>query len=355
METLAIPTGASDLTAEWLTAAMAVDGATVTAVEATPVGTGQVADSVRLHLTWSPPEAGPPTVVVKVTSSSETSRSAALGTRTYEVEVGFYNDLAPSLPVHRPGCWYAGYDPATIGYAVVLDDMAPAVAGDQLRGCSVDDAALGVEELALLHGTRWGDPALADIPWLDRHGPDHADSIGGLVGMMVPGFLERYASSLPDDVVALTERYVPMLGAVARSETAPRTVVHNDFRNDNLLFGGPTGRVCVVDWQTVALGAGLSDVAYFLGGSLLPDDRRREEESIVRHYHERLRAAGGDLSWDDCWTGYRRHAFAGLTMAIVASMLVVRTDRGDQMFVAMAERAARHAIDLGTEALLAGA
>lgn len=351
METLAIPTGAHDLTAEWLTSAMGVEGATVTDVSATPVGTGQVADSVRLRLTWSPEGAGPETVVVKVTSSSETSRSAAIGTRTYEVEVGFYNDLAPSLPVHRPGCWWAGFDESTIGYAVVLDDMAPAVAGDQMRGCSVDEATLAVEELALLHGTRWGDPSLEGIAWLNRHGSEYASSIGGLLGMMVPGFLERYAASLPDDVVALTERFVPLLGTAA-ADPAPRTVIHGDFRNDNLLFGGPSGRVCVVDWQTVSIGPGLSDVAYFLGGSLLPEDRRTSEDAVVRHYHERLQAAGGSLSWDDCWEGYRRHALSGLTMAIVASMLVVRTDRGDQMFIAMAERSARHALDLDTEGLL---
>lgn len=351
MDTLAIPTGAADLTPEWLTAAMGVAG-TVTSVDPSPVGTGQVADSIRLRLTWDPPGAGPASVVVKVTSSSETSRSAAIGTRTYEVEVGFYNELAPSLPVHRPGCWWAGFDADTVGYAVVLDDMAPAVAGDQLGGCSVDEAVAAVDELALLHGARWGDETLRQIPWLDRFGPDHQSSIAALLGMMVPGFLERYAGSLPDDVVALAERYVALLPA-ARQDPSPRTVVHQDFRNDNLLFGGPSGRVCVVDWQTVALGPGLSDVSYFLGGSLLPEVRAAEEEAIVRHYHERLLAAGDvALSWDDCWTGYRRHAFAGLTMAIVASMLVVRTDRGDQMFVAMAERAGRHALDLGTEALL---
>jgi hypothetical protein len=265
--------------------------------------------------------------------------------------VGFYNDLAPSLPVHRPHCWWAGFDAGSVGYAVVLEDMAPAVAGDQLTGCSVDEAVLAVDELALLHGARWGDERLRDLPWLDRYGADHESSITGLVGMMVPGFLERYASDLPDDVVALAERYVPLLPAT-RQDPAPRTVVHQDFRNDNLLFGGE--RVCVVDWQTVALGAGLSDVSYFLGGSLLPDVRAAHEEDIVRHYHEHLVAGGVDLSWDDCWTGYRRHAFAGLTMAIIASMLVVRTDRGDQMFVAMAERAGRHALDLGTESLLAG-
>src|SRR4051794_37487239 len=97
---VAIPTGAADLTAEWLTEAIGAHfGGVVHSVEATPVGTGQVADSVRLRLEWLTPEAGPPTLVVKVTSASDVSKAAAIATRTYETEVGFYNELAPTVPV----------------------------------------------------------------------------------------------------------------------------------------------------------------------------------------------------------------------------------------------------------------
>ncbi len=39
-------------------------------------------------------------------------------------------------------------------------------------------------------------------------------------------------------------------------------------------------------------------------------------------------------------------ARTGLVMAISAAMLVAQTDRGDQMFLTMAERHARHALDL---------
>ena len=36
------------------------------------------------------------------------------------------------------------------------------------------------------------------------------------------------------------------------------------------------------------------------------------------------------------WEQYRRYAFGGLIMAIVASFLVRRTERGDEMFITMA-------------------
>jgi hypothetical protein len=348
---VAIPTGAADLTAEWLTAAIGPNfGSVVDAVESTPVGTGQVADSVRLQLSWLPPETGPETLVVKVTSSSDVSRAAAITTRTYEIEVGFYNDLASSLPVRTPRCYWAGYDASTGAYAVVLEDAHPAIAGDQLAGCTVEEARMALKEAALLHGPRANDPTLEKIPWLNRQGADHTSNISMLLGAVSGGFLDRYRERLSPEVVALVERVVPRLPEMAPDPKAPRTITHGDFRIDNLLFGEE--RVWVLDWQTVSLGEPMSDVSYFLGGSLLPDVRQQEEELLVRFYRDRLAEAGLDLEWDDVWRGYRRHAFSGLIMAIIASALVVRTDRGDAMFVAMADRAGKHALHLDAEEMI---
>jgi aminoglycoside phosphotransferase (APT) family kinase protein len=116
------------------------------------------------------------------------------------------------------------------------------------------------------------------------------------------------------------------------------------------MFGGP--RVAVLDWQTVRLGPALSDVAYFIGSALQPEDRRRHEHALVGEYHATLTAAGIDIEWDDCWRGYRRHGFDGLLMGIIASMLVGRTERGDEMFMAMVNRHGRQLLDLDAEQLI---
>jgi hypothetical protein len=39
---------------------------------------------------------------------------------------------------------------------------------------------------------------------------------------------------------------------------------------------------------------------------------------------------------------------------VAASMLVTRTDRGDEMFLAMANRSGRQCLELGSESLLPG-
>ena len=67
-----------------------------------------------------------------------------------------------------------------------------------------------------------------------------------------------------------------------------------------------------------------------------------------------LRTQGVDVDRDGVWDLYRRYAFGGLVMAIVAQALVRRTDRGDEMFITMADRHSRQALDLDSEALLHG-
>ena len=123
-----------------------------------------------------------------------------------------------------------------------------------------------------------------------------------------------------------------------------------------MMFGTDQGGypLAVVDWQTPGHGPGAADLSYFLGAGLLTDQRRAHERELVAYYHgELVRRGVADWSVDECWEAYRLYAFAGVVMAVVASMIVTQTVRGDDMFMAMATRHLRHAIDLDAWALLA--
>jgi aminoglycoside phosphotransferase (APT) family kinase protein len=50
-------------------------------------------------------------------------------------------------------------------------------------------------------------------------------------------------------------------------------MIHGDFRLDNILLADRIEESLVVDWQTIAYGAVLDDVAYFLGCALPTDVR----------------------------------------------------------------------------------
>ena len=66
----------------------------------------------------------------------------------------------------------------------------------------------------------------------------------------------------------------------------------------------------------------------------------------MAHYHEALcrRGVGGYTLEQLAWIP-GRDIFGGLLMAIVASMVVQRTERGDLMFLTSTTRHAQHALD----------
>jgi hypothetical protein len=349
---------AEELTAQWLTDVMSplLGGTRVLGVECTPVGTGQMSDTVRLTPTYDGATDAPRSLIAKLPAADMTSRATAGALRSYEIEVNFYRQLAPQLPVSAPLCYHADVDATATDFVLLLEDVAPARPGDQLAGCNIEQAALAVEELPRLHAPLWGDVGLAKLDWLHRDPEQAAIFTSQLVAGLFVGFRDRYADRLDDDIVTLGERLMGRLPTYFRDRPEPWTVVHGDFRLDNLLFGSETGGplVTVVDWQTAAHGPGIADLSYFVGAGLLTEARRQHERDLVRSYHDALCATGVEnLDWDECWTQYRRYSFAGLIMAIAASMLVEQTERGDDMFVTMAQRHGRHAIDLEAERLVA--
>ncbi len=343
----------AELTPEYLTGALAgyLDGRVVTAVLAEPVGTGQVSDSYRLRLSYDGPAGLPGTLVAKIPAADPASRGAARAFRTYEIEASFYGQLAAGLPVCLARCYHAAYEPAPDEYVVLLEDLDPASPGDQLDGISPAQAAAAVSELAALHAAGWDRADLAALPWLNRSSPEASALMTAVLTDLYPGFRDRYAGRLEPDTVSLIEDFLPVAARYLSAGEGTRTIVHGDFRADNLLFGG--ARPAVLDWQTCSFGPGPGDLSYFLGSSLPVPQRRAHERDLVRHYHAELTGRGVRVGWDECWLDYRRLAFGGIVMTIIAAMVVQRTDRGDQMFVAMANRHARHALDVGALALVA--
>lgn len=357
--------GPEDLDAAWFTERLQEAGhadAQVVSVDSRQIGTGQIGRCFRYRLELAAGGPDTPTSLVgKFPSDDPLSRETGVHLRNYYREVSFYRHVAPELSISLPRCYYADIEGEGPGFLLVLEDMAPAEPGDQIRGCSVDVARAAVLELVGLQAPSWCRDDLARYDWLSAGDADDGAaaelSTRDLYGQLLPPFLDRYGQVLADD-----ERRI--LEAVAGSPTCPLfapvgqpfCLEHVDYRLDNMLIDtrGETPKVTVVDWQSVRLGKPLNDVAYFLGAGLLPDARREAEQDIVAAYHRGLLEAGVEaFDWDACWDAYRRGTYAGFGVTVIASMIVQQTERGDEMFTAMARRHARHAIDLGAEEFLA--
>ena len=340
----------SDLTAEWLTSAI---GTPVAGFTYERIGTGQMSECYRVELAHAGSDIGPTSVVLKVAASDPVSRQTGLALGLYEREVRFYTDIAPNLdggPV--AACYSAAFNADTGAFHLLLGDAGPAVVGDELRGATVEQALLALAELGRLHAPALGDQAMAQADWLNREAPMNQ----ALIAQLYAAFIERYDDQIAGEHRAVCDRLVGSFDAYLEAEGASDRImglVHGDYRLDNMLFGQPEADrpLTVVDWQTVTWGPAMTDVAYFLGCALPTGLRRDNYDVLLRAYHDAL-GAGTGISLDDVREGVRRQSFFGVMMAIVSSMLVERTDRGDEMFMTMLARHSEHVLDSGALELL---
>jgi len=351
---LPIPTPES-IDADWLTRMLrdaGYPGASVRGFESERIGTGQLGRCFRYRLDLAGGAGDAPrTLVGKFASDDPKSRATGVALGLYRKEVEFYRTLARRLGISTARCYYAAVDGRGPDFAIMLEDLAPARQGDQIRGSSPEVARAAVLELVGLHAPTWNDAALREVDWVMESPGTTRD----YYRQCYPGFAERYRDVLEPDVMRILGRVCETTGPPFDYPEAPFSVVHVDYRLDNFLIdeGRKPPRITVVDWQTFLVGFPLSDVAYCLGASLLPEVRRAVEREIVEAYHARLVEAGVQgYPWDRCWADYRRGSVAGFAVTVIATMLVQQTPRGDEMFLTMARRHGRHALDLEAEEFL---
>lgn len=338
----------ADLTPQWLTSVLG--GPTVTGFRAEQIGTGQMSECYRLTMDYGQEDAGPPSLVLKVAASEPTSRQTGLALGLYQREVGFYTDIAPRLSGPISHCYHAAIDTDTGIFDLLLADAAPAQPGDDIAGATVEQALLAVSELGRMHSSLQADSDLTGVAWLNRESPLNQ----ALISTLYAGFLDRYAGRITDEQRTVCDRLVNSFDAyLAGEEQQPHGLVHGDYRLDNMLLGEPgTARaLTVVDWQTVTWAPAFVDLAYFLGCALPVEVRRANGDALIEAY---LAGRGPDagVTAADVRDALRRQSFFGVMMAIVSSMLVGQTERGDDMFMTMLARHCAQVLDTDALAIL---
>jgi hypothetical protein len=340
--------------ADWLTAVLRQGGvdAQVKGFRAANVGTGQIGESVRFEIDYvRSGNDAPASLVGKFPSSGEQSRATGVALGNYIREVRFYQQLAPNALIHTPRCYFTDVDEATSEFVLMMEDLAPAEQGDQLRGVTLEQARLAVIEAAKLHASHWGDVGLDELPWVSntKAAPPSA-ATGDTVANLWRGFKQRYGPRLRPAWAEAGDRLTARFTAIAQQHDGPRCLTHNDYRPDNMMFGTPQGGhpLTVLDWQSFAYGAGPTDLAYFLAGALPPDVRRAHEPAFLALYLDTLTRHGvGGYGMDDLRRHYGQGAYLLFLTAFFASMIVTQTDRGDEMFLQMIGGAVEHMQDHG--------
>jgi hypothetical protein len=250
-----------------------------------------------------------------------------------EIEARFYRDLAEKTGMRTLRSVFADFDPETGRNVVITEDVVArgGVFTDARSDYTPEQTAQSLEELAKLHAATWSRAEYSDTPWLEsrlrgytmvRGIEDIRFNFEGPIGARVPERM-RDSRRLYDVYLALAD--------LARSAT-PWCVIHGDPHVGNL-FLERGGRPAFLDWQLVQRGPWYIDVGYHIGSALGVDERRKHEAALVRHYLDRLAAAGIDVpTWDDAWLGIRRgivHGFYlwGITRKVDPAITSILLER----------------------------
>ncbi len=319
---LDLPTSAEGFTPAWLTEVLrrsgAISSSSVATVTSSDIGAGSGVFGIvlRLALTYDHPEAGAPrSLVAKLPTAQPANLEVALALRLYEREVGFYRHAAAFVPVRVPRSYLAVADAATGRFLVLLEDMADGTGlqvGDQVRGLTLHEASVTIENLAAMHAAWWQRPELDDLSFLPRlNEPMYLEVVPGIFRGGLPAVEERYADRLPVESLRLARRLEPVFEELTyRCAVEPTTLIHTDTRLDNLFFDVEGGDgFGLIDFQLAIRGRGVSDVSYLLGTSLPVELQRDHAMALLRRYYDRLIALGvEDYGWDQCQREFREHA-----------------------------------------------
>ena len=346
----------ADLTPGWLNGALQRSGldGTVTSARCEPIGIGQMGRSYRVELTYSDDRhSSPATMVAKLAGGpAEARQRVADG---YRNEVMFYSQIAETVDVSTPHCWYAAIADDGADFTLLLEDLHPARPGVQVESCSLTQARDAVENLAALHAPRWNDRTLLEMERFRLTDKAAAQFVGEIFATATDGFVTRFGILGEEDIKTL-HGCVEAVGPWLLSRQTPYALVHGDYRLDNLMFP-PQGRgVFALDWQTMGVAPPGRDLAYFLSTALRVEDRRVHEHHLVAHYFDELTRRGvREYSGNDCFDDYRLGQLQGPFITILGCIYGATAERSqdaDDMFLSMATRSCAAIRDLETLSLV---
>ncbi len=328
------PEHPDEVNAAWLAEVL---DARVDDVRWEPIGTGQVGDSVRFHLSGN---GVPQTLAGKFPAADATSRGTAAMFGLYRKEVEFYRQAAPLLDVRVPQVHFADVDPTGSSFILLFEDMGPARQGDQIAGCGIDDARAAIRQAARTHAPSWDHRGLLEAEWIAPPA-DLRERLGVMYPQAQAVFRERYGDKLEPELMALCEELAEASGSWFGREQPPQCLVHGDFRLDNMLFDirGGAEPIAVLDWQTVTVGRPMTDVGYFLGCGVGEALWREHEMELLDLWRAEMEAQGVALSHEEIEQDYRLGILHGVSTAVFSAAFVERTERGDANFLSMARGA----------------
>ncbi|HIG42531.1 MAG: oxidoreductase family protein [bacterium] len=231
----------------------------------------------------------PESIIAKFAATNSATRDMAKDQGLYQREIGFYRDIGNDVGVPVAECYFLKYLEDSNHFVLLLEDMAPAIASDQVKGTSKQDSTWVIETIAKLHAKWWNSELLASYDW--------AQPIFNSMPMeqglaMINEAIERAETTDAFDAYPEIKRLMkllPPLFAMDPPPPFPNTLCHGDLRSDNVFC--PTdagGKYSLIDWQLSGVNQPANDLARWFTQSITVEQRRETEMDLLKLYHQRI-------------------------------------------------------------------
>src|SRR5579872_6810215 len=161
------PHSPTDLTVHGLSRVLSIDPDTVASIDTEVIGQGVgiLCQLARVKFNYRAGAHGPKSVIAKFPAAIEQTRGLARQFKFYEREVNFYKHLGKEVSLPCAQCLFASHDLLTDDFLLLLEDLGDRRLGDQLKGCSSEDAFAAIRQIASFHAEWWDSPKLKSIDW----------------------------------------------------------------------------------------------------------------------------------------------------------------------------------------------
>ena len=394
-----VPFSVDEVTAEWLTASLRsvglLDDAVVSDMQLTVLGeqvgfNGEVA--ILSPSYTGAAERAPASMVLKIPTASK-NRILGQTLGLYEKEIRFYRDLQGSLGIRAPRHYYSALDVAddpdvilermyglnklpiwlirgimaaatwfVTGhprkYALLIEDLSQYRMGDQVSGCSEEETREIVRTMARLHAQFWGSEKLKTMSWIAPY-----SVTSRILQMRYLQSVDRYIAEAGSDLSSglasilkwLKQNGIPLTETYGNSTA---TLLHGDFRLDNICFDDTTGEVILFDWQTMLSGPGCADLAYFISATLPADAEEQRVDELIDIYRDELVRNGVQVDRASLRWQYEVGMLCmlhRLVPTVYDDQMDLDSDRGLPMLKAWIARICARLENLDQESLLSGA
>lgn len=325
----------------WVQAVLRAAGyadASVAGVTATPVGAGNVSDTVRLDIDHAAPSDAPASVVAKFRPSLEAAHEHGVGSGAYHREIGAYRAITDRSACRIPELFWVAGDETNINL-VVEDLTGTTTAGDQVAGVDLDGARAVITELARFHSAFAPIDDASAPAWPIRM-TEVVDYWTGMTRTGAGIVAERFADRLSARDLGIVAKAGEIVHDWYLLPQSRLSLSHGDPRVDNVLFEQVDGQVGAVllDWQVTGLRNPMYDVGYFLSGSVDSADRAAHERELIEHYLSVYAERGDAYGIDEALADYRVQLLSGLLITTAAVAVLPDNEVANTLLCALLER-----------------